>query len=89
MGVILLGSKISPSCINQCARLNKDLWHFRLGHLPNDKLKLIEQFSPLVETTDFTNCDDGNRSKHKCTPFPINGTISNLDTKGKSESTNK
>ena len=35
-----------------------DLWHFRLGHIPHDKLLVIHQKSPFVQSSfDHKECD--------------------------------
>lgn len=56
----------------QFARIKQDPWHFRLGHLPNERLRLVERNSPSVRCTDFSYCNVCYKAKHRKTHFPIN-----------------
>lgn len=69
-------SSSSPvSSVFQIAGINHNPWHFRLGHLSNEKLKLIEKNSAFVQSSSFSHCDICNQAKLRRSSFPINDKV--------------
>ena len=47
------------------------LWHFRLGHLSNDRLLSMQQFFPCIKVDNNSVCDICHYSRHKKLPFKL------------------
>jgi len=54
-----------------------DLWHFRLGHISSEKIKLIQQTCSDIHCTFVLPCDICPVAKQNRLPFPLNVQNSN------------
>nr|KYP70921.1 Retrovirus-related Pol polyprotein from transposon TNT 1-94 [Cajanus cajan] len=50
---------------------NIDLWHFRLGHLPYDKLHSMKQYYPCLYSNKHFTCNTCHHAKQKKLSFPL------------------
>ena len=74
----------SPCLPNKTANINKScvdidnakLWHFRMGHLSYDRLKILSSYYSNISTGFVHPCDTCHFSKQKRLPFPSSSTKS-------------
>lgn len=57
-------------------RTDEDLWHMRLGHPSQDKLKLLSGTIPLLKSSSLESCPVCPLAKQKMLPFVSNNNLS-------------
>ena len=62
--------------ISACSKNNFMLWHFRLSHLSNQRLRLIQHVDPTVTVSSSYNCDICPLAKQRKLAFPLSQFVS-------------
>nr|KYP53677.1 Retrovirus-related Pol polyprotein from transposon TNT 1-94 [Cajanus cajan] len=57
--------------------IDESIWHWRLGHASETKMKQIEPLSDVVSNNSFMHCDSCIRAKQTRLPFPSSSIKSN------------
>ena len=68
---------LSSSSLVESCTINFDLWHFRLGQIPNAKIQLINSSDSSIKAIHNKVCEICPLAKQKKLPFPISNSQSN------------
>jgi len=68
---IPLQSCNSVSCNSNVHIPSNALWHFRLGHLSNQRLSQLHQLYPTIHVDNKSTCDICHFAKHKKLPYTL------------------
>jgi hypothetical protein len=58
-------------------QVSSDVWHFRLGHLSDSRLKLLSQYDSRISINTNNCCTVYPLAKQHRLPFPVSDSISN------------
>lgn len=78
----LLDSPVLPSPVISAHSLSvkqvsSDVWHFRLGHLSDSRIKLLSQYDPSISVNTNNCCTVCPLAKQRRLPFPVSESTSN------------
>ena len=68
---------LSSSSLVESCTINFDLWHFRLGQIPNAKIQLINSSDSSIKAIHNKVCEICPLAKQKKLPFHISNSQSN------------
>ena len=54
-----------------CTVKDINLWHYRLGHLSDERLRVLKSLNPFISDKRMLVCDTCQRPKHKKLPFAL------------------
>ncbi|XP_050217801.1 uncharacterized protein LOC126668656 [Mercurialis annua] len=72
-------NSVGSGCLNSSGLIEtidvNSLWHFRLGHLSNDRLKCLQNIDSSIKIPANSHCKTCHLSKQKKIPFPISKSV--------------